>query len=101
VTGTIAPLLAEPPVLAVLPPAAPVLPEPVLDELPPELQAARVAPAAQHASAIAILEADRPRAGLPWLSWFISLTMPSCRALGLIRCAIGRCAVQPAAAGWS
>src|ERR1700744_592350 len=74
VTGAVVPALAEPP------PAAWLDPEPAVadDEPPLELQAARVGPAAQHASAIATRRPDRPRTRLPWVLLFNSLTVPSC-----------------------
>src|SRR5690348_11830743 len=103
VTGTIA---AEPPVPASAepPPAAGLFPPPataLLDEPPPELQAARVAPAAQHAITIAIRAAGRLRACLTLALSFNSLTVLSCFGFGLSRCATGRCAVRRAAAGRS
>src|SRR5690242_14254515 len=72
-------MVVGPPVLSELALVAEVLA--LLDELPPELQAARVAPAAQHAIAIATRAAGRLRAGLS-LAWLInSLTVLPCSGL--------------------
>jgi hypothetical protein len=74
VTGTIA---AVP--VAELPAAAAVAPPPaaLVDDPPPELQAARVAPAAQQATAIAVRDASRLRPCLSSIFLFNSLTVPS------------------------
>jgi hypothetical protein len=74
VTGTIAAVpVAELPAAAW---AAP-LPAALLDDPPPELQAARVAPVAQQATVIATRVANLLRPCLPSVFLFNSLTVPS------------------------